>query len=286
MKKNISLYYYNEVNNFGDLLNEVLINELFDCNIRFESLYKCELVAIGSLLESFLHGSNNLKLITKKAILPTLNIWGTGFISDEDTRIMRPNKQQEIFFRKTKIHALRGEFTKRRIEKMLSKQIDSPIGDPGLLASKLIPYSKIQKKFRLGIIPHYVDANNIKIKDITTSFSDAHVINILESPISVLNKIAQCETIISSAMHGLIAADSMGIPNARLILSDKITGGNFKYNDYYSAFKIKNHNNIDFRNSKIDVGKIKLIINEYNVPFNKVMEIQELLINSFPFLKN
>jgi len=46
-------------------------------------------------------------------------------------------------------------------------------------------------------------------------------------------------------MYGLIVADSLGIPNFRMVLSDKIIGGGCQYNDYYLAFWIENHNYID-----------------------------------------
>ena len=43
-----------------------------------------------------------------------------------------------------------------------------------------------------------------------------------------VDELCKCETIISSSMHGLIAADAYGIPNRWLMLSDKLVGGEFK----------------------------------------------------------
>ena len=39
-------------------------------------------------------------------------------------------------------------------------------------------------------------------------------------------------------MHGLIAADALGIPNARIRVADRITGGDYKFRDYYSVFGV------------------------------------------------
>jgi pyruvyltransferase len=39
-------------------------------------------------------------------------------------------------------------------------------------------------------------------------------------------------------MHGLIAADSLGIPNIRAKVSDRIAGDDYKFLDYYSAFNL------------------------------------------------
>ena len=36
----------------------------------------------------------------------------------------------------------------------------------------------------------------------------------------------------SSSLHGLIAADAYGIPNARINLTGRLVGGDFKFEDY------------------------------------------------------
>lgn len=56
------------------------------------------------------------------------------------------------------------------------------------------------------------------------------------APISVLHDIARCEYILSSSLHGLVVADALGIPNAWILLSDKVHGNGFKFRDYHSAF--------------------------------------------------
>ena len=49
-------------------------------------------------------------------------------------------------------------------------------------------------------------------------------------------QLSKCKRVISSSLHDLILADSLVIPNIRIILSNKIYGGNFKFNDYYSSY--------------------------------------------------
>ena len=52
---------------------------------------------------------------------------------------------------------------------------------------------------------------------------------------SVIEDICCCEAIVSSSLHGLIIADTYGIPNARVKFSDNVTGGDFKYDDYFES---------------------------------------------------
>jgi len=155
------------------------------------------------------------------------------------------------------------------------------VGDPGLLLSRLFDTSKIKKIYRLGIIPHYVDIGNPLLNKI--KISKSITLDIRTSPNILIQQLAQCETVVSSAMHGLIAADSFGIPNIRMILSDKITGGDYKYNDYYSAFGIKNHKCINLNNQDFtekDLQKMKL---GYNIKREQVTAIQNALLKTFPY---
>jgi hypothetical protein len=45
--------------------------------------------------------------------------------------------------------------------------------------------------------------------------------------------------VLSSSLHGLIAADALGVPNAWIGLSDALRGGDFKFRDYYGVFGIE-----------------------------------------------
>ncbi len=62
-------------------------------------------------------------------------------------------------------------------------------------------------------------------------------IDVMEYPEKVIGLIDQCEYILSSTLHGLIVADSLGIPNA-WIESPDLTGGRFKFDDYYSSLDV------------------------------------------------
>jgi len=89
----------------------------------------------------------------------------------------------------------------------------------------------------LGIVPHYHDKEDPRIARIQRRYkSEVLVINVKRQPLAVFADIDKCESILSSSLHGLVTADSLGIPNAWILLSDKVVGKGFKFADYNSAF--------------------------------------------------
>ncbi len=268
------LYYYRYNNNFGDILNIDLL-KFFNQNIKWTNKYKCDVIAIGSLLGSLI--TDNLTFKDKKNLFfsKPLIIYGSGFVREET--------EKEYLLRKVEVKAVRGFLSLERLKKMKYAQIDKnvAIGDPGLLVSKIFDVTNMEKKYDLGIIPHYIDKNSPFLKNITVK--NSIILNINQEPIELLTQIAQCKNIISSAMHGLIAADSLGIPNVRMILSDKIIGGDYKFNDYYSAFGLKNHEKINLMENKFTDEDLVKIKENYKIKKETVEEIQQKLINVFPY---
>ena len=115
------------------------------------------------------------------------------------------------------------------------------------------------------------------------SVKNSVVLDINKEPTELIYEIAACKNIISSAMHGLIAADSLEIPNIRMVLSDKIVGGDYKYNDYYSAFGIKEHRVLNLREKGFTDADLPTIAENYVITKAQVEKIQENLIRSFPY---
>jgi hypothetical protein len=106
------------------------------------------------------------------------------------------------------------------------------------------------------------------------------LLDLRNDPIKVLKQIAECETIISSSLHGLIAADALDIPNKRIKLSNH--GHNFdvdfKFDDYYSIFDCENPEYIDLLDSDEEKPSYDLltpdaIVNDYKIDFNQVVQI-------------
>ena len=264
-KERNGLQYFDGVSNFGDLLNIDLF-KFFNKSIQNPN---CIMLAIGSLLDGFL-----LSKKIKKSNTPVI-VYGTGFIRDKT--------QKDIFAYPLKVYACRGYKTLERLKQADNVTIadNVTVGDPGLLVSKMFDTKNAKKKYKLGIIPHFVDNDNILLKKIKVE--NSVLLNIREAPEVLVPKIAECEYIISSAMHGLIAADSLGIPNIRMILTDKIVGGHYKYDDYYSALGLDNHERINLNERDFTDDDLSFIEKNYKVTQEKVTEIQQKLIDVFPF---
>lgn len=275
--KKVICYYFDEEPNFGDLLN-ISIFKMFGINIEAGKNKNSQIVAIGSLLQMFfkkkkLSFVHQLSLKLNKPII----VYGSGFIEEVPSYCS--------LLRKLDIRAVRGYYSLEKLKTLKNNNIkiasDVAIGDPGLLSKYLIDVSKVEKKYNLGIVPHYVDKNNPLLDKIQVK--NSIVIDIQQEPECFLKQIAQCKNVISSAMHGLVAADSLGIPNVRMVVSDKIIGGDYKFNDYYSAFGVKNHHVVNLSEQIFTDDDIPNISKKYNVKQEQVEKICQNLIAKFPY---
>ena len=228
-----------------------------------------------------------------------MDVWGSGFIKD-------PESSDERLMRRLNIRAVRGKITLERLRRLTGNALDNvAIGDPGLLASRLYPAKKVP--FRVcGIIPHHAELAEIKRSDeivateresgilldstvkamplferLAKSIPGAVVLNPESAPKTVIGRVSECETVLSSAMHGLIVADSFGIPNIRVVASDSLMGGDYKFRDYYSAFPLDRYRQLDIR-SDIPTDLLEFIREGYIDPMNDVRRIQDSLIYVFP----
>jgi pyruvyltransferase len=151
-------------------------------------------------------------------------VLGTGLIADTPRR-----------FPDATILAVRGALTARLID----APHDVVLADPGLLASTFFKRPPARRHV-LGLVPHYVDIDNPVVQALARKHPrEIKVIDVRREPEAVFRDIGACESILSSSLHGLITADSFGIPNAWAGLSDKVIGDGFKFRDYFSSLGIR-----------------------------------------------
>jgi pyruvyltransferase len=85
------------------------------------------------------------------------------------------------------------------------------------------------------------------------------------APKKFVKQIHECEYILSSSLHGIIIADSYGIPAYHIELSDKIIGGQWKFKDYYESVK-RPYGTINI--SSMNEGKILKQMKPYKLDFD------------------
>lgn len=208
---------------------------------------------IGSILNSV---SNDKNLI----------IWGSGFI----------NNQGKLHHEPLKICAVRGPLTRDLI---LESGYDCPkiYGDPALLYP-LIYNPQVEKKYKIGIIPHFKDQNNILLKKFM-NHPDVMIIDILADTNKVVDNICSCHFIASSSLHGIIASDAYGIPSTWIELSKNVPGDGFKFKDYYASVNRK-----DDEPFVIKEDTTVQDITEIVEPFKLELDLN-VLLSSCPFKK-
>jgi pyruvyltransferase len=172
--------------------------------------------------------SNVFRYYSVGSIVPPAStnseIWGSGIIQNIDKVHVKPKK----------IHAVRGPLTRQIF---LKNDVECPdvYGDPALLLPRwYMPV--IKKTHKIGIIPHYIDQGHPWV-EINRNNPEVKIINILGGASHVVDEILSCENILSSTLHGIIAADAYGVPSKWIKLSNKLTGGSFKFEDYFMSVK-------------------------------------------------
>lgn len=200
--------------NFGDYLSPLLVEMLSGQKVQYAPVYKADMMAVGSIM--------NRERKAKRFLLPRkLHVWGAGTDAPDHS-----------FSGRHYYHAVRGSKTAEQIAGGMAKPA---LGDPGLLASYWWDgRPKPEKRYKLGVIPHYVDKADPAIA-FMQSQDGVKVIDVFWPVEEVLRAVQQCEFVISSSMHGLIVSDSFGVPNRRLVLSQGVIS-DYKFLDYYSAY--------------------------------------------------
>lgn len=272
----LKVFYFVADYNFGDMLNVWLLKELFDIDVIWTPVEKCRCLCVGSLLHNLPRPKLSFRKKIYKFFAPAISVWGTGFIN-------RSPKSYKTLVRKVKVYAVRGTITRDRLRDYKNVKFKHwVLGDPGLLANRLIDVNKVEKKYKLGIVPHYVDKDNVLLKNIQVD--NSIVIDIQQEPSVVLEQIAQCENIISSAMHGLIVADSLGIPNVRMVVSGNLYGGDYKFHDYYSVFNMGLPRAVVLQPEEV-ITDISFIKQQYQITSEQVEQICQNLLRVFPYKK-
>ena len=259
---NSLIYYWDHEHNWGDSINEFIFESILGRKVySANKVFNCRnleiITGIGSVLNSK---------------LSNYSIWGSGFLSEKHTLIHPPNQ----------VLAVRGKLTEKKIKGLFGKSTDQ-FGDPGLLFKEF--YNPIcPKEYKLGIIPHFKELDEQVIRGIRGKYgSEINIISPTMDIFQFADEVSKCENILSSSLHGLVLAESYGIPTSRISISNKLIGGDYKFEDYYSGV------NIPFES----IGSFNLLEHfDRNTIFSIPCTVKDLkydsqgLINSLKFKTN
>lgn len=257
---------FSQINNAGDRFNYDLL-EFFDVEAEIVgSSRKADLLMIGG-------GISDLQKTSCRACETPLHVWGTGFLYGDD--VHDPLCRTNLI-----VHALRGRLSKMKLEGLLGKPLPTnlPLADPGLLAS-FFSGKRVDKKHAIGFIPHFREHESDEVKLVLESRPDMHFIDITQEPLDVIGAIQECDTIVSSSLHGLVFSDSLHIPNTHAQLTELPKGGSFKFRDYYSSF--------DLSDPALTVDDVLALTPEaiktrYQVTPQEIEKKKRQLIRTFP----
>lgn len=153
------------------------------------------------------------------APIKNATIFGAGFVL-ADEKFIAEN---------VNVKGVRGIMTLNKLKDYMnvSKVL---LGDPGLL----LPFyynPNPNKKYKVGVTPHIMDYERSKDSNhfvIDLRMGDETISEAVER---VIYQINQCESILSSSLHGLVVAKAYGIP-AEHFHSASLIGDGFKFRDF------------------------------------------------------
>lgn len=197
----VAAFWWDGNPNFGDALTPWLLPRL-GVLPHLVTDGSAELTAVGSVLE----------------MLPAEfsgAVWGSGLLRGR----AHPLSDADYL-------AVRGPLT------LELQDIRRPVavGDPGLLVGRMI--RRRRPRASLGVVAHHAHRHDQRWHDLVDATPGARFVDVQRPVPSVLADIASCSAVVTSSLHGLVIADSLGIPAVWCVTGEPLRGGRFKFLDY------------------------------------------------------
>lgn len=215
------------IGNFGDIASRDVVERVSGVTTQRYTGEGPKLLAIGSIMHNA--GNNDV-------------IWGSG--------VKGSHRQLSSSIEYLDIRACRGPLS---ADVLRSHNLDlsklSHVFDPGCLvahlyAKEIAAYdpARNQDRGNIRVVPHYRD--DLFFRRMYPEYINSFI-SVDDTPIGMIEKMIGAEAVFSSSLHGIIFAESLGIP-AYWITPH---GGEdtFKYYDYYygtGRYNIKSHDDL------------------------------------------
>jgi len=292
MKKRINVFYWKLQEghgNFGDELNNYLISRLSGCkvdrviiplsgfnyiNLALRYIYYKQISykKIPKIIKQFFIDDYILGIgsVISRNDSKYCKVWGTGIMSKVDQ--IKP----AVFC------AVRGKYSQKRLNE-LNLPVPETIGDPAILMP-VIYTPNSSKKFKVGIIPHFIHYKSIKkkIKDETII-----VIDLTDKIENIIDQINSCQYTISTSLHGIIVAQVYKIPSLWFTYNEEsLPGDNIKFYDYFSSVGIDEYIPFVLNLEELETDDIIQLFDKFShisVVNKDINEIQNKLLDAAPF---
>jgi len=179
--------------NFGDILTPYIFNH-FGIGHRWSETF--DAISTGSIIRFAIDGTHVL---------------GSGALDSSDQ--INPAAT---------FHWVRGPLTGEKVRKA-GGDCPDVYGDPAMLLPQVFPRT-VEPDQELGVFAHYYDLGYCGARY-------PFVINPLTDPHDVLRALWRCKRVVSSSLHGIIAAHAYGIP-AAWVRFGQLAGDDIKFHDH------------------------------------------------------
>jgi hypothetical protein len=88
---------------------------------------------------------------------------------------------------------------------------------------------------RMCIIPHHDERNNKQFRTAEREYKAIRLTVQQTWPSMVASLLNKCDVVLSSSLHGIIFAETLGIPSKRFRLTQQ--PGDFKFDDFYASYR-------------------------------------------------
>lgn len=201
--------------NFGDALSRDVVAHVSGRDAVWAPPLQADLFAVGSVVSLIGDHFTNASDDTTQHFM-----WGSGMLAPRETPFMN----------RVTVTALRGPVS----ASLLDQPPSLPMGDPGLFAADLLA-EPVERTDEIALIPHW---RLVETPDMQALAQDPRLTLIdtrTTDALSVVRQIARCRFVLSSSLHGLVVADSLGIPNHWLTPIGNHACPTLKFIDYASA---------------------------------------------------
>ncbi len=248
-----------QIQNFGDWIGPLLFEAITGktpiyCPTRKLQAFSTTFYTVGSVLGTIKEPDRAI-------------VWGSGIIH-RDTSFKRPKE----------IHAVRGPISRERCRE-LGFSCPDVYGDPALLLPRYLERTKPEKKYAIGIIPHFVHFP--VIASLLENSSDVKLIDVTMPVQSVVDDIVACERTISSSLHGIIVSHAYGVPSAWVKFSEPLYGDDVKFLDYFASASVEAPVPPNLREDELAISVIRSVAQQAILP--DLSSLEERLIRACPF---